>query len=262
MKKIIFTDLDGTMLDYKTYSYEKSLKAIKLLKKDDIPLIFCSSKTKAEIEHYRKKLNNNHPFISENGAAIFIPKHYFNSKFKYNKENKSYYIIEFGANIKKLNSVLNKIKKEIKLKSFIDMSAKEIANDSGLLLRLAKLAKKRDYDIPFKLIENNNEKKLTKLIKKNELNYTKGGRYYHIIGNNNKGKATKTLINIYKKEFKKIVTYGFGNSKNDLEMLNAVDNGYIIKSFNNKYASNKYKKAQGVGPKGFNNEILKLLKNG
>jgi len=30
-----------------------------------------------EIEYYRKKLDNNHPFISENGGGIFIPKGYF-----------------------------------------------------------------------------------------------------------------------------------------------------------------------------------------
>jgi len=79
-KPIICTDLDGTLLDYSNYSFEKALPALQLLKDRDVPLVICSSKTKKEIEYYRKKLDNHHPFVSENGGGIFIPKNY--SKFK------------------------------------------------------------------------------------------------------------------------------------------------------------------------------------
>jgi len=259
-KRVIFTDLDGTLLDHKTYSYNKAKKSLNLIKKNKVPLIFCTSKTRTEIEYYRKKINNKDPFILENGGAIFIPKNYFDFKFNYNKQNKKYFIIEFGTDVKKLNKVLNKIKKEIKIKSFMDMSTKEIAKDSDLTIKKAKLAKNREYDIPFKLMDKNKEKLLIKLTKKNKLNYTKGDRYYHFMGDNNKGKAVKKLIHIYKKQFKKIVTYGFGDSKNDFEMLKEVNNGFLVKRFNNKYISNKYKKANGVGPVGFNKEVLRILK--
>ena len=83
MQKIIFTDLDGTLLDHNTYSFKKAFPALRIIKKKKIPLIICTSKTKGEIEHYRKKLKNNHPFVSENGGAIFIPKDYFDFKFRY-----------------------------------------------------------------------------------------------------------------------------------------------------------------------------------
>jgi mannosyl-3-phosphoglycerate phosphatase len=40
MKKIVvFTDLDGTLLDYYTYSFEKAMPALQLLKEREIPLI-------------------------------------------------------------------------------------------------------------------------------------------------------------------------------------------------------------------------------
>ena len=69
---IIFTDLDGTLLD-KKYSYESALPALALIESHKIPLVLCSSKTRSEIEFYRTKLNNDHPFICENGGGIFIP---------------------------------------------------------------------------------------------------------------------------------------------------------------------------------------------
>ena len=260
MQKLIFTDLDGTLLDYKTYSYRKALKSLSLIKKNKIPLIFCTSKTKAEIEYYRKKLNNKHPFISENGAAIFIPKKYFDFRFKFNKENKKYFIIEYGTDIKKLKKGLDKIKKEVKLRSFVDMTAKEISKETNLPLNKAKLAKKRDYIIPFQILDKGKEKLVKKIIIKNGFNFTKGARYFYIMGNNNKGKAVKTLTSLYKKQFKKkITTYAFGDSRNDFEMLEAADYGFLVKKFNNKYLSSKYKKADGIGPAGFNKEVLKII---
>lgn len=74
---IIFTDLDGTLLHPMTYSFEEAMPALKLCRERGIPLILCSSKTRAEIEVYRQRLKNEHPFIPENGGGIFIPKRIF-----------------------------------------------------------------------------------------------------------------------------------------------------------------------------------------
>jgi len=78
MKKqlIIFTDLDGTFLDYNTHSFSALEHILIRLKKLDVPLIFCTSKTRAEIEALRQKCHNSHPFISGNGGGVFIPKGY------------------------------------------------------------------------------------------------------------------------------------------------------------------------------------------
>ena len=51
-KIIVFTDLDSTLLHPKTYSFDAAMPALKLIKEKDIPLILCSSKTRAEIEVY------------------------------------------------------------------------------------------------------------------------------------------------------------------------------------------------------------------
>jgi len=60
-KPVFFTDLDGTLLDFHTYSFNPALPALEHLKAHEVPLIICSSKTRAEIEFYRNKLDNNHP---------------------------------------------------------------------------------------------------------------------------------------------------------------------------------------------------------
>ncbi len=55
-KLVIFTDLDGTLLDRDTYSFEPALPALRLIRQKDIPLVLSSSKTRAEIEFYRERI--------------------------------------------------------------------------------------------------------------------------------------------------------------------------------------------------------------
>lgn len=50
-KIIIFTDLDGTLLDV-VYSYHAANEALHSIREQDIPLVICSSKTRAEIEFF------------------------------------------------------------------------------------------------------------------------------------------------------------------------------------------------------------------
>jgi len=255
MKTIIFTDLDGTLLDHKTYSYQKAKPALKVVKKTKTPLIVCTSKTGAEIKEFRKQIKNKDPFISEDGGAIFIPKRYFDFKFKYNKEKQGYFVIELGTDYERLRKVLDKIKKKYNVVGFGDLTAKELAKDSGLSLKKAKLALKREYDEPFKILNKKGQSKVIDEIKKNKLNYTKGGRYWHLIGKNDKGKAVKILYKLFKRKFKKIKTIGIGDSANDFPMLDSVDKGFLVQRPNNLYTSKRYLKAKGIGPIGWDKVI-------
>ncbi|MBZ9573076.1 HAD hydrolase family protein, partial [Patescibacteria group bacterium] len=76
---IIFTDLDGTLLD-ENYSYEDALLVLNVLKKKKVPIIFCSGKTEGEQEVIKSEIGLNYPFIVEDGSAIYIPKEYFKEK--------------------------------------------------------------------------------------------------------------------------------------------------------------------------------------
>ena len=76
MKFVLFTDLDGTLLDA-NYSCELVKPVVKELKRKGVPIVFCTTKTRAECEYYRRELRINDPFIVENGSAIFIPVGYF-----------------------------------------------------------------------------------------------------------------------------------------------------------------------------------------
>jgi mannosyl-3-phosphoglycerate phosphatase len=254
MQVIVFTDLDGALLD-EGYSYSDVQDRIKKLQEKKIPLIICTSKTRGEIEIYTKELGIKDPFISENGGAIFIPKGYFNFSFPFDKEDEKYNVIELGTPSKSLVEIINKIKKVYNIKCFHEMTPEELARDTGLPLERAKKAQEREYDVAFKINEIDAEESIRQLIKESRYQFIRGTRYWHLLGNNDKGKAVRILCDLLRKKYGEIKTIAIGESPNDFSMLDVVDRPYLVRRRNSMHASEKYIKAWGTGPDGWNYAI-------
>ncbi len=231
-KLVIFTDLDGTLLDQDSYSFENALPALRAIRKKGIPLVFSSSKTRSEIEFYRKQMANDHPFISENGGAVFVPEKYFSFSFSYDRKSGPYWVLELGVSYPQLVAVLDAVRKEtaVPIKGFSDLTAEEIASLSGLNLKEAELAKEREYDEPF-LIEGGERQveQVRKKIAEKGMTYVQGGRFHHLLGNNDKGRAVGILKHLFEREFQSISTVGIGDSQNDLSMLLSVDHPIFLR---------------------------------
>ncbi len=225
-KTIIFTDLDGTLLN-EDYSFQEVRPTIDQLIALNIAIVPCSSKTRAEIEFYRKEMNLLDPFVSENGAAIFIPKNYFKSNYICHRQTETYDVIELGVSYDEIRQQFEIIKRKTrcKLVGFGDISVEEVARDSGLPFEMAKLAKQREYTEPFRIIEGATKERemLFKIIRNMGLCVVKGDRHYHLSGDHNKGKAVTILKKLYAEDFEKITTFGVGNGPNDLTMLGVTD---------------------------------------
>ena len=262
---LIFTDLDGTLLDHHTYSFEPALPALKALKEKNIPLIICTSKTRAEIEKWRLELDNDHPFISENGGAIFIPKGYFSHKFCFERENDNYLVIELGTPYSQLREILNRIRSslQLELKGFGDLSPEEVARLCGFSPEEARLAKKREYDEPFLPDEENVIQKIREMASLSNLQVTRGGRFFHLMGENDKGEALRLLAEIYKEKTEHIETIALGDSLNDLPMLRAANHPILVQKPDGSYDPEvkipNLHLAPGIGPAGWNASVLELL---
>ncbi len=265
-KLIIFTDLDGTLLDSE-YSFEKAVPALDLIKERGIPLIVCSSKTRVEIEHCRKQLNNEESFITENGGGVFVPKKLRIMNYELRmKDEKDYHVLELGASYTDLRKALLELRDEgFNVKGFGDMSINEVSELTGLKPEDAERAKQRDYDEPFVFNgDKNAEARLKKRIKAKGFNYTKG-EYFHIMGDSDKGRAVDIVKKLYVKENQEIVTIAIGDSINDIEMLQSVDHPVVVQKKDGSYNPQIIRmvkgcmKAGGVGPEGWTRAVMDLL---
>jgi mannosyl-3-phosphoglycerate phosphatase len=262
---VVFTDLDGTLLDHDTYSYAKALPAMKHLLQRAVPIVFCSSKTRAEQEIYRQELGLFHPFIVENGGAIFVPEGYFPFKFDCNRTEDGYLIIELGIAYCDVRRILGQIKTEHKANfvGFGDMTDREVSDETGLDLNAARRAKQREYAETLKLVGPPDEiSKVLNAIKAAGLSYTRGGRFYEVMGPNDKGKATKILIDLFQKKLGTLRTVAIGDSLNDLPMLMAVDVPLLVQRPDGNWETlgiPNLCRVEGVGPEGWSRAVEEII---
>ena len=262
---IIFTDLDGTLLDHNTYSFDAAREALDRVKEACIPLILCSSKTRAEIEIWREKLNNNDPFISENGGAIFFTETLNCINKKYIGRD-GYRVIELGTPYPEVVVQFKTLKNEFgnRIRGFSEMGLDEVINLTGLSQREAALAKQREYTEPFVFDgDENEERELEKSIRNLNMNLTKGGRFFHLLGDNDKGKAINIIAEMYKETHPELKTVALGDSFNDLPMLRAADIPILVQNpgglYDRQIDLSNLRRAPGSGPIGWNRALLTIL---
>jgi mannosyl-3-phosphoglycerate phosphatase len=242
---IIFTDLDGTLLDHTTYSFDEAMPMLDYIKANKIPLIIVTSKTKEEVLRIQKLLDMDGPFIVENGAGIFIPL----------KED--YEMIAMGFDYEYIRSCFLKYAKSIPLIGFSDMKVEEVAEYTNLSIENASDAKKRSFTEPFILEDESRLDELRRMANEDELDIVKGGRFYHLITKGqDKSNAIKHLIKYYKKNgTEDLKTIALGDSANDLSMLQSVDMPVLIPHPDGSYLACDIEtviKAPFPGPKGWN----------
>ena len=269
---IVYTDLDGSLLDSTTYSYEAATPALTALREQGIPLVLVSSKTRAEMEPLRERLAHRDPFIVENGGAVFVPHGLFDFPLERMRTRSPYQVIELGLPYHMLREVLKEIEEAVEtpLHGFGDLSIEAIMQVTGLPHADAILAKQREYDEPYllqgpqALIEE-----VCKQIVTRGLRWTKGGRLFHLMGKNDKGQAASVLMRCYLRQQRmsgqteRIETVGIGDSINDAALLAMVDYPILVQKPDGSYDPDIHLpgmiRAPGIGPVGWNEAMLELL---
>ncbi len=232
---IIFTDLDGTLLDHDNYSWTPAESALKKIEALDIPLILNTSKTVAEVLDIRSSLENHHPFIIENGGAVCIPS---GSPGK-GQGDGDFNMHLFGKSYPEILAILNGLKDRhlFNFTGFSDMTATELANLTGLTSENAAMAKRRSCSEPIIWSDSKaNFEIFTNQLTLFDLQVISGGRFFHIMGKTDKGAAMSWLLeNVYHlKQKQKSVTIALGDSPNDLPMLEQADYSVVINSGSGK----------------------------
>ena len=252
----VVSDVDGTLMDH-SYDLSPALETIKTLQNLSIPVILCTSKTAAEVNVIRNKLNLRDPYIVENGAAI-----YGESLYKVGGK------IILGEKYEILNDILNSISKEIdyNLIPLNNLSDQEATELTGLKGHSLTLMRDRHWSMPFLNPPDSLEEKINICCKSFNAIIFRGNRMSHLLSiNSDKGKAINAL-----KEYSNIPNIriiGLGDSPNDFPLLLNSDFKVVIPgidgpNFNllDKLKNHDIILASEPNGYGWANEINKLLK--
>lgn len=211
---VVFTDLDGCLLNKSDYDYSAAKSTLERLKVNNIPLVLCSSKTQAEMKPLAVELGIlPAPMTCENGGVIVwgmgeddsIP----------------------GAERPVILSVLDTLKSDFAFQSFADLGVEGVMKETDLPRVRAEAACQRQCTEP--LLWNDRVERIgdfrTRLSAEN-LTLTEGGRFWHVAAPVTKGDAMKQVATYFRsREVDDVmwVTVAVGDSPIDQSMLDEAD---------------------------------------
>lgn len=218
----VFTDLDATLLDEATYSFEPAREALMALAARGIPLVLCSSKTRPEMERLARELETSGlrapaPLVAENGGSILWP------------EAGSYRVEALGVARARLVAALEDIAAETGawLRGFARLSLADVQELTGLGPDAARDAMAREHDEPF-LLDSGDLAAVVEAAERRGLRVTRGGRFHHLTGPVDKGDAVRRILAAHRAGDPRASSVALGDAANDLAMLKAVDRPIVV----------------------------------
>jgi mannosyl-3-phosphoglycerate phosphatase len=269
-KLVFFTDLDGTLLDHANYAWRAARTALAALARKRLPLVIVTSKTRAEVMPLLRELRRREPFVVENGGAIYLPLRYFPFSIDgAEPAGRGWQRVALGTPYPRLVAALATAARRTRLpvRGFSPMSAREVAERAGLAPLAARRAHQREFDEPFVILQGGAQAwpRLRAEIRRLGFRATRGSRFFHIMGANDKGVAVRRLAAWFRRTGGGVRTVGLGDSPNDIPLLRAVNLPILVARPGGHYdpetllALRNARRAGGIGPEGWNRAVLRVL---
>ncbi|MGH9162740.1 MAG: HAD-IIB family hydrolase [Vicinamibacteraceae bacterium] len=282
---IIFSDLDGSLLDEATYGWEAARPALDAVRRRSIPLVLASSKTRAEMVSLASDLGLTgdsglrDPLIIENGGGLLLSADSAVELWPDGISTDDGWLVALGTPVAALRDALMAIADEcgVRVRGFSTMTDDEIAALTSLSRDAIAPARQREFDEPFVLtdvrepldIETERYHEALKCVqqaaKGRGLRVTHGGRLLHLTGDVDKGRAAALVLRWYAETGAVPVSAALGDSPNDLSLLQLVDQPIIIPRQNGRPDPDLMRAlphatvAPAPGPAGWNHAVQALL---
>lgn len=262
-KLVVFSDLDGTLIDHHTYEVQESEAALRTLAERAVPLVFCSSKTFAEQVCLQHQFGILQPFIFENGSAVAIPAGFFSTKmYTPDRLEKGYEIVVFAhADAIQLNACLYQIKG---IKGYQQASDAELSAATGLSGTALGRARERWFtETLLSSLDEQGLSEVKNLLLPQGYSLSRGGRFFTVQSARvDKGKAVLWMMELFRKAFGQNICFAaIGDSPNDVPMLEVVDIPFLVQKPDQTWAVVDLPHLihiKAVGPMGFS-AAIKLL---
>lgn len=250
---IVASDLDGTLLDHRTYAFEAALPALEQLKAIGSVLVLASSKTAAEMAPLRSQLGFAHcPAIVENGAGRLEPGQTVGALS--------------DADYQAIRRALTAAPQELRqhFEGFGDVSAEHISEITGLSLTAARLAKQRCFSEPGLWTGSADAlERFLDHLQGQGIIARQGGRFLTLSFGATKADRLSEIVSAYAPA----PIIALGDAPNDVEMLEAAHYAVIVKNtggagvgaMRNEVTRNILRTGE-EGPTGWNQAVLDILR--
>lgn len=248
-RRVLFTDLDGTLLDHDSYQPGPAAAAVARLRAADVPVVFCSAKTRAEQEPLRVRLGVTAPFVVENGAAVYLPAGFDDG------DPATPEVEVFGKPYREVRAQLIRAARAVgvAVRGYGDMTDAEVAELTGLDPAAAARARTREFTESFLVEGDAPVEALRRALGAAGLRLLRGARFWTALGDHDKGTAVRYLL-ARLAESGPVTSYGVGDFENDLDMLAGVDVPMLVQRPDHTWADLPLPglvRVEGIGPAGW-----------
>ena len=257
---IIFTDLDGTFIDFETYSPKIATPMARDIANRGVPIAFCSSKTIEEQLVLMDAIGLTFPCIVENGAGIYIPDSTGILEDLPAKQIKGGgRLIGLGESSefirRQIGSISNAL--DIDLKPYHEFSDNELSRITGLDEEGARRARNRDFSETLTAsLDAETWSNVNAALQPIGLHCLSGGRFHTVTSIDcNKGRALKIVVDGFEAMTEdRWHSIAIGDSANDFDMLDSVDHPYLVQTPKgdwNEMGVDNLKRISAIGPDGW-----------
>lgn len=284
---VIFTDLDGTLLEYGNYTWQRAGGALQHVRETRVPLVFCSSKTLQEQRAYQDELDLDEPMIVEMGSAVVVPEGYVSDEVLEMVTADETAGLSAGALAPELDTVarwrvlrLGRPYAEIRdaveavraetglpVRGFTEMALPELMERTGLAEAPAMRAQSRAYSETVILDDADEEawSRLQRAFGERDLALLGASPTGTVVdGRCDKGRAVRLVTELFRKTAgeEAVETVGLGDGPDDLPMLREVDRPILVERRGGGWLDvdlPNLKKVPGEGPRGWDRAVKELL---
>lgn len=210
------------MLNKADYSFAPAVETLSIVRRYEIPLILASSKTEPEMRQLADEMRlADAPLICENGGVLFWSRQACDGSAEEIAANK----VVLGIERSRILSVLANLRDEFQFESFEDLQIAGISRTTDLPPERAARALQRSCTEP--LLWHDAEERISAFrlrLAASDLTLTRGGRFWHVAGQTNKGQAAKYILDQwFEASGEPWISIGIGDSPIDQSMLDVVD---------------------------------------
>jgi mannosyl-3-phosphoglycerate phosphatase len=197
-----------------------------------VPVVLNTSKTRAEVRALGRQLGGPYLAIVEDGCGVFIPTGWGRMRVAGARRTRDGRLLPLAAGYASVRRAFVALRRAARVPAVGsgDLDAVAVARVTGLSLPEARRARRREFDEPFTMdgATAAQARRLARLARRRGLVLTRGGRFWHLHGRSDKGRATTVVRRLLERALGPLVVVALGDSPLDAPMLRAADVAILV----------------------------------